>query len=68
MPVIIHIETSTTVCSVAVSHGGELIVECVECEGLSHAVKLPQFIEASFQAVKENQVTVNALSVSVSPG
>ncbi len=59
---------STTVCSVAVSHGGELIFECVECEGPSHAVKLPQFIEAALQAVKEHELTVNAIAVSSGPG
>ena len=68
MPVINHIENSTTGCSVAVSHGGEWIVECVEFEGPSHAVKWPQFIEAALQAVKEHELTVNAIAVSSGPG
>ena len=68
MAVIIHIETSTTVCSVAISKGNELLFEAVESEGPSHAVKLPQFIEAALKAVKANDLTIDAVAVSSGPG
>jgi tRNA threonylcarbamoyladenosine biosynthesis protein TsaB len=67
-PIILHIETATEICSVALSRGKQLIALKEESKGLSHAEKLIPFIE---ELVKSNQLQIsdiNAVAVSIGPG
>ncbi len=68
MALILHIETSTEVCSVALSKDGNLLFEKESSEGLNHSEYLTVFIEQLFH---ENNIainTVDAVAVSKGPG
>ena len=45
MSCILHIETSTKVCSVAVTEDGAVLFEKVDKSGPSHAVQLGVFVD-----------------------
>ena len=67
-PVILHIETATDVCSVALSRGEEIIGLKEEAGGNNHAKNLLPFVE---EALKQGGCTVkdlNGVSVSIGPG
>jgi tRNA threonylcarbamoyladenosine biosynthesis protein TsaB len=67
-PLILHIETSTETCSVALSRGTECIAVRENHEGRNHATLLTPFIE---EVLKEKNMTVkdlNAVSISSGPG
>ncbi|MCD7913936.1 MAG: tRNA (adenosine(37)-N6)-threonylcarbamoyltransferase complex dimerization subunit type 1 TsaB [Tannerellaceae bacterium] len=68
MPCILHIETSTTICSVAVSEQGQLIFEKSSFEGPSHAALLGVFVEEALVLLKEMHRTPDAIAVSSGPG
>ncbi|MBR4637926.1 MAG: tRNA (adenosine(37)-N6)-threonylcarbamoyltransferase complex dimerization subunit type 1 TsaB [Bacteroidales bacterium] len=68
MPTILHIETATDVCSVALSRGAEVIGLKEEAGGNNHARHLLPFVE---EALKQGGCTVKDLdgvAVSVGPG
>lgn len=69
MTYILHIETATKVCSVAISKDGVLIeVNEIEDEGYSHGEKLTLLIE---EVLRNNQLSpadINAVSVASGPG
>jgi tRNA threonylcarbamoyladenosine biosynthesis protein TsaB len=68
MATILNIETSTEVCSVALSKDGQLLFEKESSEGLNHSEMLTVFIESLFT---ENQLdirTLDAVAVSKGPG
>ena len=66
---ILHIETSTKNCSVALAKNGQLI-QCKEIaeEGFSHAEKLHVFIEEILQENQINFKDLSAIAVSQGPG
>jgi tRNA threonylcarbamoyladenosine biosynthesis protein TsaB len=67
-PIILHIETATNICSIALSKGSELISLKEESKGFSHAEKMIPFID---QLLKESAVSSNdldAIAVSIGPG
>ncbi len=65
---LLHIETSTNICSVALSKG-DVLLQCIELsEGLNHTAMLAPMID---QVLKENQLLpsdLSAVSVSSGPG
>ena len=68
IPTILHIETATDVCSVALSRGAEVIGLKEEAGGNNHAKHLLPFVE---EALKQGGCTVKDLdgvAVSVGPG
>jgi len=68
MALILNIETSTAVCSVALGKDGELISYKENKEGMNHATHLTVFIES---ILKENQLVpgdLDAIAVSMGPG
>ncbi|HIK66933.1 MAG TPA: tRNA (adenosine(37)-N6)-threonylcarbamoyltransferase complex dimerization subunit type 1 TsaB [Flavobacteriales bacterium] len=69
MGVILHLETTTHQCAVALSKSGELLANrCVRENGYSHAEKLQTFIDEVFiEAILEREV-LSAVSVSGGPG
>ncbi len=65
---ILHIETSTQICSVAVSHKGKLIFDISDNEGMNHAKKLNPFIDKALQIIKKEKLSLSAVAVSAGPG
>lgn len=68
MALILNIETSTEVCSVALSKNGELLFEKESQEGLNHSELLTVFIEGLFLKNNINMSTLDAVAVSKGPG
>lgn len=68
MACILHIETSTDVCSVAVSKDGFLLYEHTDHSGPNHAEKLGKYVDEALSKVEEKQMKVEAVAVSGGPG
>lgn len=68
MSCILHIETSTDVCSVAVSHDGECIYNKVDANGPNHAVMLGVFVDEALAFVDGRGIGLDAVAVSCGPG
>lgn len=66
---ILHIETSTKICSVALSESAEkLALVEKDPEGYIHGEFLTLFIEEVMQVANKNLQDLNAVSVSIGPG
>lgn len=68
MPCILNIETSGTVCSVALSQDGSCIAEQVDTNGPSHAVLLSKFVEEMISFADSHAIPIDAVAVSSGPG
>lgn len=68
MSCILHIETSTKVCSVAVSQDGGLIFHKEDTDGPNHAVSCPVFVEEALSFAESHAIPLDAVSVSEGPG
>ena len=68
MSCILHIETSTDVCSVAVSKDGVCLFEREDHEGPNHAVKSGVFVDEALSYVESQLMTLDAVAVSCGPG
>lgn len=68
MPTIIHIETSTDICSVALSHNGEVLFNKENHDGFSHATHLGLYLESAVRFAEEQDYSIDAVSVSCGPG
>jgi tRNA threonylcarbamoyladenosine biosynthesis protein TsaB len=68
MSLILHLETATTVCSVALSFEGKLIVLKEENKGFTHAEHLTIFIEEVMQKGNQSFENIDAIAVSKGPG
>ena len=68
MSTIIHIETATAVCSVALSRNGEILQYKESDVPQSHSSKLGVFVEEIMQYVRQNNIKIDAISVSSGPG
>ena len=68
VPVILHIETSTNVCSVALSEGMNCIFKKSNTEGMNHAALLSVFIDEALQILKVQSKKLDAVAVSSGPG
>lgn len=68
MSCILHIETSTTVCSVALSEDGACLQEWVDEEGPSHAKVLAPFVEEAVSFADSHAIPIDAVAVSKGPG
>ena len=65
---ILHIETSTNVCSVALSHNSVSILDISNNEGMNHASMLSPFVQQALDKLKELNLKLNAIAVSGGPG
>lgn len=65
---ILHIETSTNVCSVALSENGSCLFQINDCNGQNHAKLLSPFIEQALTLLKSTNKTLDAVAVSAGPG
>ena len=68
MACLLSIETSTSVCSVAVSLDGKLFTERISFDGPSHAALLGVFVEEVLIQLKEASIALDAVAVSGGPG
>ncbi|HIG59092.1 MAG TPA: tRNA (adenosine(37)-N6)-threonylcarbamoyltransferase complex dimerization subunit type 1 TsaB [Flavobacteriales bacterium] len=69
MGVILHLETTTHQCAVALSKSGKLLSKrCVRENGYSHAEKLQTFIDEVFIEAKLEREVLSAVRVSGGPG
>jgi len=68
MSCILNIETSTSVCSVALSADGEVLFEKSSFEGPSHAALLGVYAEEAIAVTKEKGLKLDAVAVSSGPG
>lgn len=66
--IILHIEASTDVCSVALSQDGHVFFERVNREEMSHAKVLAPFVEEALQNADEQGAKINAVALSCGPG
>lgn len=68
MSCILNIETSTSVCSVALSADGEVVMEKSSFDGPSHAALLGVYVEEALKAAKTKGLKPDAVAVSSGPG
>ncbi|MBQ9636759.1 MAG: tRNA (adenosine(37)-N6)-threonylcarbamoyltransferase complex dimerization subunit type 1 TsaB [Prevotella sp.] len=68
MSCILHIETSTDVCSVAVSKDGVCLFEREDREGHNHAVKAGVFVDEALSYADAQLMDLDAVAVSCGPG
>lgn len=68
MSCILNIETSTSICSVALSCNGEVLFEKSSFEGPSHAALLGVYAEEAIALLKEKGGKLDAVAVSSGPG
>ena len=62
MSLILNIETSTSVCSVALSEGEEVVFEKASFEGPSHAALLGVYMEEALEAAKSKGMKLDAVA------
>ncbi len=68
MSCILHLETSTKVCSVAVTENGAVLFEKADGSGAPHAVQLGVFVDEAISFVDNHGMTFDAVAVSCGPG
>ena len=68
MSCILNIETSTNVCSVAVSQDGSCIFNKEDNEGPNHAVILGVFVQEALSFIDSHAIPLDAVAVSCGPG
>lgn len=68
MSVIVHIETSTNVCSVALSEDGHCIYHDEDRQGPSHAKVLGPFVQDAVGQADSHAIPIDAVAVSYGPG
>jgi tRNA threonylcarbamoyladenosine biosynthesis protein TsaB len=68
MACILNIETSTDVCSVAVSQDGAIIWSEEDRTGPNHAVKLGTFVDEALSFSDNHAIPLDAVAVSCGPG
>ena len=63
MSCILSIDTSTNVCSVAVSHDGCCVFDKEEHSGPNHAEKLGTFVDEALSFIDDNNLHLDAVAV-----
>ncbi len=66
--IILHIETSTNICSIAISENGQCIFTKSDSEGMNHAALLSVFIAEAMEFLKSVSKNPDAVAVSSGPG
>ncbi len=65
---ILHIETSTNVCSIALSENGTCLFSKSNADGMNHAALLSVFIAEAMELLKTTSKKLDAVAVSSGPG
>lgn len=68
MSCILHIDTSTSICSVAVSQDGTCLFNKEDHSGPNHSITLGIFIDEALALVDSQGIMLDAVSVSGGPG
>lgn len=68
MATILHIETSTDVCSVAVSEDGQVIFDQEDHRGPNHAERLGTMVDEALSFTDNHAIPFDAVAVSCGPG
>lgn len=68
MPTILNIETSTEVCSVALTAEGAVLEHFEEFEGRNHATLLSGFVKGCLDHLRRHEMKLDAVAVSLGPG
>jgi len=68
MACILHIETSTDVCSVAVSENGQVIFQQDDHSGPNHAERLGTMVDEALSFTDSHAIPFDAVAVSCGPG
>lgn len=68
MATILNIDTSTTVCSAALSSEGMIIHHCEDFGGMNHATLLSGFIKQCLDVAADHEMKLDAIAVSMGPG
>ena len=66
--IILHIEASTEICSVALSQDGHVFFERVNRDDRSHAKVIAPFVEEALQTADSQGAKINAVALSCGPG
>ena len=67
-PIILNIETSTNVCSIAINEGTNLLFKASDTDGMNHAALLSVFIAQGMDLLKTLNKKLDAVAVSSGPG
>lgn len=68
MSCILNIETSTYVCSVAISDNGQVVFNKEDHSGPNHAVKLGVYVDEALSFIDAHGISLEAVAVSCGPG
>lgn len=68
MATILNIETSTDVCSTALTFDGQIVASREDYQGHNHATLLSGFIKDCIDAAKDKNLKIDAVAVSIGPG
>ena len=68
MATILNIETSTSVCSAALTHEGAILEHFEEFGGRNHATVLSGFIKGCLDHLRRHEMKLDAVAVSIGPG
>lgn len=68
MAVILNIETSTTVCSAALTAEGMVLAHFEDFKGQNHAALLSKFIKGCLDWARDHEMKLDAVAVSMGPG
>lgn len=68
MATILNIETSTKVCSVALTAEGQILQHSEDFRGRNHAAVLSDFIKAALDHLRAHEMKLDAVAVSIGPG
>lgn len=68
MAVILNIETSTSVCSVALTAEGMILTHYEDFEGRNHAALLSGYIKSCLDFLADKELKLDAVAVSIGPG
>ena len=68
MAVILNIETSTDVCSVALTSEGQVMDHRENYEGQTHATLLSQYVKDMLDYARSREMKIDAIAVSIGPG
>ena len=65
---ILNIETSTEVCSVALTSEGQVLDHRENYDGQTHATLLSQYVQEMLQYARTRDINLDAIAVSIGPG
>ncbi|MDE6277089.1 MAG: tRNA (adenosine(37)-N6)-threonylcarbamoyltransferase complex dimerization subunit type 1 TsaB [Muribaculaceae bacterium] len=68
MAVIVNIETSTNVCSAALTAEGQILAHFEDFSGRNHAELLSDYVKGCLDFAAEHEIKVEAIAVSLGPG